>query len=136
MRAIWKLNNLLILLKTFINFIPAVFTNHTDSSHRTGLWRTTETEGVKKSENRDLFVRMTLKELMLYVVYLLTLCLSKHFLNLFRGTKEIFKFKDFAKICESNANVSHFFLCVLRPGKEMKIYKRFQSPKEVNLPGL
>jgi len=38
---------------------------------------TTVTEGLVKDDDRDTYVRMTLRELMLYLVYLLTLCLSE-----------------------------------------------------------
>lgn len=71
-----------------------------------GLWKTTATEGISKSENRDTYVRMTLRELMLYVFFLLALCLTGFLMldaNMYQFTK-VMKglFVDDPKFAEIN----------------------------------
>lgn len=44
-----------------------------------GLWGTTLTENT--SDNRELFVRTTLRELLVYLVFLVDICLCKYVNN-------------------------------------------------------
>lgn len=46
-----------------------------------GLWGTTLTENT--SNNRELFVRTTLRELLVYLVFLVDICLCKFFTHIF-----------------------------------------------------
>lgn len=43
--------------------------------HLTGLWGTTLTENT--AENRELYVKTTLRELLVYIVFLVDICLCK-----------------------------------------------------------
>lgn len=45
------------------------------SVHPTGLWGTTLTENT--AENRELYVKTTLRELLVYIVFLVDICLCK-----------------------------------------------------------